>query len=61
MGFLKDSYSELDHGYFYVTRLSLALACLSLLVSVYIYWDDRKTTRLLSMNVEERNNFNITN
>jgi len=57
MGFLKDRTEEIDFGYHYVTRLSFLMAMISLLVSIIIFWDDLRTTRLLMMNVKERNDF----
>lgn len=55
MGNIKDNTSELNNGYFYITRLSLMLAIASFFVSVIIYLHDINTTKILMMNVEKRN------
>lgn len=39
-GHLKDSYPDGEHGYYYVTRLSVFLALMSLLVSIIIHYHD---------------------
>lgn len=57
MGNIKDNTPELDNGYYYITRLSLIIAILSFFVSVFIYVHDVKTTKILMMNVENRNLF----
>jgi len=55
MGKLKDSFPDLDHGYYWVTRFAVILALLSLVTSVVIFIWDQRSDRILSMNVEERN------
>jgi hypothetical protein len=55
MGKLKDSFPDLDHGYYWVTRFAVILALLSLVTSVIIFIWDQRSDRILSMNVEERN------
>jgi len=55
MGQLKDNFSDLDFGYFYITRLSLLMSLISFLVAVVVFIDDLCSTKLLTMNVAQRN------
>lgn len=57
MGYLKDT-TTLDFGYYYVSRVSLSLSLLALFISTVIYYHDCVTTKMLSMSVEARNNYN---
>lgn len=56
MGQLKDHASDLELGYYWVTRLSTLLSIVGLAISVVIHYHDIHLNRgILSMSVFERN------
>ena len=61
MGELKDHSDYLEFGYYWVTRFSLVMSLISLYVGFKVWWHDYTGTRLLTMNVMERNEFNKSN
>ena len=61
MGELKDHSDYLEFGYYWVTRFSLAMSVVSLFVGFKVWWHDFTGTKLLTMNVKERNEFNKSN
>ena len=51
MGMLKDTFPHADGGYYWVTRYSLLMASLGLIVSLWIYKTDLSGLKLLSDSV----------